>query len=299
MHQSHPATLNPFQQALPPTEGEIPFFEDAFDTESLKKFYQEYDSPNLESPSTFLDNVRSVSEPQSSTYSTKSIFDSPIGLYPQKAYEKMSVDLNQHGPTKIPFRSEDLFGRSNEDSKGWTFDEDLDKLGRVQKVMSSGGRSDDSRAELIKGINRITINVAGRPLSMEQNGKMAEDKVFGFMQGDLDTVNFDVMRKTSTCSDTSFTKKAVFTIEKSVRPKVIEKIEKAKIKSPTLAKKNSDAAELLAKVERKNSSKNGEKVSKKDSVDILKVERKLSKDSATSVPKKITKQKSKKDKEDV
>lgn len=298
MYQSQPPTLNPFQQTVPPSEGEIPFFEDAFDTESLKKFYQEHDSPSLESPSTFLDNVRSYSEPQSSTYSTKSIFDSPIGYY-QKSYEKMGVDANQDIPKRIPFRSEDLFGRSNEDSKGWTFDEDLDKLGRVQKVVSTGGRSDDSRAEIIKGINRITINVAGRPLSTEQNGKMAEEKAFGFMTGDLDTMNFDVMRKTSTCSDTSFSKKAVFTIEKTVRPKVIEKIEKVKIKSPTLAKKNSDATELLAKVERKNSAKNGEKVSKKDSLDILKIERKLSKDSATSAPKKITKQKSKKDKEDV
>jgi len=265
------------QQNYSTKEAELPSFDEAFDTDSLKKFFQEHDS-HLSTPFTTYSETPMYEDLQPSLAETKSIFGSPINKYINMPTLSLSSDMEDCFNTKI-FNALD--------KKSYGLDER--EIGIIKNRDGSQfdfleERQETKIKEIVNESNRIRINLNGRSSSLllfhnlkeELNPSESQDKNLKLLDQDEQQTHIQDIIETRIDLDSKIRnkKKDVFIIVRN-SPKVISKKEKEEKKPATLVKKKK-SVQLEKKEEEKSSLKKTKK-EKNDKTDKSEKEEKIEK----------------------
>lgn len=193
---------------------DLPSFDDAFDKDSLRKFYRDQDSL-LGTPFTTYTEAPMYEDLQS-TFADKNIFGSPFTNYMNISSLNLSSEIEDAPNSKVfqmfenrPYGLEDPIEEKNVKNPF-----KLHRLPVQQKLF------DDSRIEGLEDKSRININFDG---SLEKDSS----KEMLIENSSLLDQFAEMIKKP---------KKPVFTIQRNVIPKAIAKIEKEIKKAPILEK---------------------------------------------------------------
>jgi hypothetical protein len=223
------------QQSLVPQESEILFFEDAFDTESLRKFFQEHES-HLNTPSTSCKNSCIPEEFDIPEPDSKSAFSSSFAMYLKNCSDKLplasysdSLELEESLDIQTPesLEKEPFIVRIPFDVAV------LERQLMMQRMGGFAQGMESNKMEFFNGSNRISINASGKILPQ---GKIQKARTQTGQGRDSKS------KKGEKSFDKRKGKKSVFIIERNVKPWMITKQPKEKMKIPSLTKKKSNQA---------------------------------------------------------
>jgi len=247
------------QQAHPAQDAELPSFEEAFDTESLRKFFKQHDS-HMNTPFTTYSETPMYEDLQASLTDTKSIFGSPINKYVNVPSFNLGSEMEDGFNTKIfemldkkPYGLEEM---KNGNGSQYEFLEERERFeSKVKEVMNDQDRT------------HTNLNEKSSSLFLFNSLKEELDQSLQGLGQDETRIDLDNKIKSK--------KKAVFIIERNVTSKVISKKEKEEKKSATLVKrKKSDQSD---KKEEENKSLKKSKKDKKDKQEKIEKEEKVEK----------------------
>jgi hypothetical protein len=188
-------------------EAELPSFDDAFDKDSLRKFFKDQDS-QMGTPFTTYTEAPMYEDLQS-TFGDKNIFGSPFTSYINL---NLGSEMEDAPSSKVFEMLEDQIEEKN-----------VKNPFKLHRAPVQQRLFDDNRMDVLEEKSRINIS-------------------FGDNDAPLEKDNTKEMLIESSCLFSQFTevskkaKKPVFTIHRNVIPKAIAKVEKEIKKSPILEK---------------------------------------------------------------
>ena len=235
---THLSTLS--QQRFSSNERDIPLFEEAFDTVSLRKFFQKQDSTS-NTPLTFYSESPVVDDFQLFDQESRSIFSSPMKpcaedcpiVYSLPTFTLQS-ELDEGLCTTISgFMEKKFDGLESHDAEL-----DLeDQFGEEDTETGQLSIDGERKAGCLDNGNEFSVNIDGaffaqraalddEPMIQDTQEMLLEDECLE-ESNKIDNWNFESKLKSKT----------LFIIERNVARKVIEKKPKEKKKSATLEKK--------------------------------------------------------------
>jgi len=223
-------------------ESELPSFDDAFDKDSLRKFFKDQDS-QMGTPFTTYTEAPMYEDLQFAP-NDKNIFGSPFTSY---------INLNlsseiEDGPSSKVFQM--LEDQIEEKSVKNPF--------KLHRVPVQQRLFEDNRMEILEDKSRINISFGDNEASVEKDNTKEISSLFNQFA--------EVSKKA---------KKPVFTILRNVMPKTIAKVEKETKKAPILEKVKKALKEK--KEEKKKQEKKEEKAEEKEEKTSKKGKRKAEK----------------------
>jgi hypothetical protein len=220
------------QQSFLPKESEIPFFEDAFDTESLRKFFQERDS-HLSTPSTSRKDSSIPEEFETFEQDSKCMFGSSFARYIKNCSDELplarysfGLELDEGLDTQMRIFSDKERSSIRTQPEVGGIDWQL----MLQRIYGFSQANESNKMEIPNGSNRISINVVERN---PPQGKIQ------YLEATTGQGRDQRSKKGEWFFENKTGKKSVFIIERNVKPWMITKQKQEKLKIPSMTKKKS------------------------------------------------------------
>jgi len=220
------------QQTRSFKEAEMPSFEEAFDTDSLRRFFshQELDPKNSYQ---FMQDTHMYEDTCSTTQDPMSRFQSPLSLAMRKCPEEAGMSDYSLGPELDEGLGTNLFimrGWLEDESptlKAFAHEERVRKEMDIQKLVFQNRKDEDVRMEAEHGMKRIMLDFN------DDKPQQVNLQIQNIDLGSLNTLGLESL-ETKADKEEKWNlqgrsgKKPIFIIERNVTPAMITKIKKEK-----------------------------------------------------------------------